>query len=106
MKTAEAQSKDEVIRPEMLLWIERRREVNTGSFLDGGIDGPGSRYDTGKFAGWRTYISALFCVSKSAAAGREKLEAGPQKSRRKKELNISKMCSWILFSFFAALRRA
>lgn len=57
------------------------------------MDGRGSRYDTDEFAGWRTYISALFCVSKSAAAGREKLEAGPQKSTRKKELNISKMCS-------------
>lgn len=51
MKTAEAQSKDEVIRPEMLLWTERRREVNTSSFLYGGIDGPGSRYDTDEFAG-------------------------------------------------------
>lgn len=40
MKTAEAQSKDVVIRPEMLLWMERRREVNTGSFfLDGRMDG-------------------------------------------------------------------
>lgn len=83
----------------MLLCTERRREVNTGSFLDRGIDGRGSRHHTDKFAGWRTYISALFCVSKSAAAGREKLEAGPQKSRRKKELNISKMCSWISFFF-------
>lgn len=52
MKTAEAQSKDEVIRPEMLLWTERRREVNTGSFfLDGRMDGRGSRYDTDEFAG-------------------------------------------------------
>lgn len=50
MKTAEAQSKDVVIRPEMLLWTERRREVNTGSFL-GPTDGRESRYDTDEFAG-------------------------------------------------------
>lgn len=92
MKTAEAQSKDEVIRPEMLSWI-REEERGQYRFFFGPTDGRESRYDTDEFAGWRTYISALFCVSKSAAAGREKLEAGPQKSRRKEELNISKMCS-------------
>lgn len=97
MKTAEAQSKDVVIRPEMLSLIREEERSQYRLFFFGRTDGRESRYDTDEFAGWRTYISALFCVSKSAAAGREKLEAGPQKSRRKKELNISKMCSWILF---------
>lgn len=83
MKTAEAQSKDEVIRPEMLLWTERRREVNTGSFLDGGTNGRAGMIRMSSLAGGLTSRHFSVCP-RVLRQGERNWKPGPKNLEERK----------------------
>lgn len=83
MKTAEAQSKDVVIRPEMLLWTERRREVNTGSFLDGGTDGGAGMIRMSSLAGGLTSRHFSVCP-RVLRQGEKNWKPGPKNLEERK----------------------